>query len=73
MGPRKLNLEQYARRDFRVKCYACRRWMRHAPTEKSPHQRRAGLLSFVCMRCAVLFPPEAPDEPAAGSDSHSHA
>lgn len=60
--PRKLKLspEEHTRRDFRIKCSFCKRWMRRRITEKTPTERRPQPLQFACQSCEMLPFPEDP-------------
>ena len=47
MAKRKLR----SRRDARMKCACCRRWMRFKPTMKTPMKRRRAPFASVCTVC----------------------
>jgi hypothetical protein len=41
----------YQRRDARVKCSSCRRWMRYTATSKTPLARRGQPNASRCVEC----------------------
>ena len=46
-----LSIEEYQKRDFRVMCRKCRRWMRFDPTRKSPAKRARKPNAHLCVEC----------------------
>lgn len=48
-----MNLEEYQKRDYRVKCQHCGRWMKYNITEKTPVRRSATNGNY-CVVCEHL-------------------
>lgn len=46
--------DEYKRKDFRVKCALCQRWMRYKPTEKTPATRREPPDAGTCTDCPIM-------------------
>lgn len=46
-----LTAAEYRRRDYRMKCHVCRRWMRDRPTEKTPAKRAPVPWADRCVEC----------------------
>lgn len=43
--------DDYRRRDHRVRCAVCHRWMRYSPTDASPARRRPPPSASRCVDC----------------------
>jgi hypothetical protein len=51
---KKEDFEAYRKRDSRVKCALCNRFMRYTPTEKTPARRRSPPNAATCTECPIL-------------------
>jgi hypothetical protein len=54
--PQKLSSEEYAQRDFPLKCSTCRHWMRMRPKDGRCVQRRPSPHASQCVHCKVKHP-----------------
>lgn len=48
------NFDNYIRKDARVKCALCRRFMRYNPTAKTPARRRLPPNAGTCTECPIM-------------------
>jgi hypothetical protein len=49
----KLRIDEYKRRDYRVKCIVCRRWMQHRPRGQTTLLRRPSPHAGHCVECPL--------------------
>lgn len=48
------NFDEYIRKDYRVKCAWCKRFMRYNPTEATPARRRPPPNAGTCTECPIM-------------------
>ena len=49
----KLSIKDYQRRDYRVKCQTCRRWMQRRPRGQTTLMRRPAPHAGHCTECPI--------------------